>query len=203
MARRSDHSPEELKQIAIDAGIALIREHGLSGFSIRKVASDIGYTVGTLSYIFGDYDHFLLHINAATLDEWHQVMQSSIAQSQKSRQSPKKQLETLAMAYISYSRSHYHQWCTLFEHHMGEGQPLPDWYEPKIQRMFDMAESIILPLVGNNPTKARTHTHTVWSAIHGICVLSLTQKLELVGTQSAESLAKQFITTYLTGLLDG
>ena len=42
MARRSEHSKEELKILAIDAAIELIEENGFSNFSARAVAAKIG-----------------------------------------------------------------------------------------------------------------------------------------------------------------
>jgi hypothetical protein len=44
MARRSDHSKDELKEMAITAGYNIIRSQSFSKFSARKVASEIGYT---------------------------------------------------------------------------------------------------------------------------------------------------------------
>ena len=48
MARRNDHSKEELQSMAIDATRSLISQAGYEGVSARKVANSIGYTVGTL-----------------------------------------------------------------------------------------------------------------------------------------------------------
>ncbi len=44
MVRRSDHTKDELKQMAINAGYNIIKSQGFNKFSARKVASEIGYT---------------------------------------------------------------------------------------------------------------------------------------------------------------
>ncbi|HEV3447204.1 MAG TPA: helix-turn-helix domain-containing protein, partial [Gemmataceae bacterium] len=69
MARRSDHTREELKDLAIQAAIALIEADGIGQFSARQVAARIGYTVGTLYNVFGSYDELLLNVNARTVDD--------------------------------------------------------------------------------------------------------------------------------------
>ena len=52
MARRSDHSREELREMAITAAEQIVVEQGYEGLSARKVAAAIGYTVGTLYLVF-------------------------------------------------------------------------------------------------------------------------------------------------------
>ena len=69
MARRNDHSREQIQQMAIAAAISILNEEGLANLSTRKVASEIGYTVGTLYLVFRNLNELLLHVNAATLDE--------------------------------------------------------------------------------------------------------------------------------------
>ena len=73
MARRSDHTREELKELAIAAGQKVISDEGFCKFSARKVAKEMGYTVGTLYNIFGDYNDIVLHINFATLDDMREL----------------------------------------------------------------------------------------------------------------------------------
>ena len=67
MARRSDHTREELTELAIDAALALIEADGFAQFSARQVAAKIGYTVGTLYNVFGSYDSLLLHVQSQAL----------------------------------------------------------------------------------------------------------------------------------------
>ena len=68
MARRNQHSREELQALAIDAVRELVAEHGLAKLSVRKVAEKIRYTPGMLYHVFANLDDLILHANAATLD---------------------------------------------------------------------------------------------------------------------------------------
>ena len=196
MARRSDHTREELKELAIQAGLELIEKEGLSGFSGRKLATSIGYTVGTLYNVFGSYDSLMLHLNARTLDEWYAHMQAALDSKKKSNP-----LHTLAKAYIDFSRTHYLRWTALFDYHLSEGTTLPDWYAPKLTQFFTMVEQLLLPYMGNNHQQARRAARVLWAGIHGICTLSLTRKLDLVKADSPEILAINFIDNYMAGVV--
>ena len=52
MGRRNEHSRDEIKEMAIEAGKKIIVEEGFSNLGARKIARAIGYTVGTLYNVF-------------------------------------------------------------------------------------------------------------------------------------------------------
>ncbi len=60
MARRSDHSKEEIKALAIKHAYKLIEENGEAGFKARDIAKRMGYTVGTIYYVFGNMENLRL-----------------------------------------------------------------------------------------------------------------------------------------------
>lgn len=195
MARRADHTREELKELAINSGLELIKKEGFSRFSARGLAGKIGYTVGTLYNVFGSYDGMIAHMNGRTLDEWYAAMETALA-----KRSQKSQLHKLAQAYIDFSRKHYQQWIALFEYHTEENFVLPEWYMEKMVRLFALAEEVLMPMVENNKRKARRAARIVWAGIHGICILSHSGKLDLVDADSPETLAFSFIESYTAGL---
>ena len=120
MARRSDHTREELTELAIEAALALIEEEGFANFSARQVAAKIGYTVGTLYNVFGTYDQLLFHVHARTLDHWYEFLEMRL---KRGKAEP---LRVLARAYVEYARTHYNRWIALFEHHRDKSVPVPD-----------------------------------------------------------------------------
>jgi len=193
MARRSDHTREELKELAIHTGYELIDKKGFSEFSARQVAANMGYTVGTLYNVFGSLELFILHIHARTLDKWH----TQLAQGLKRCKS--NHLHFLARAYISFARKNYNLWKALFEYQTPE-QAVPDWYAQKLNRMFGLVEEALLPHINNDRRKARQAAKILWASIHGICVLSLSGKLDTVGSDRAEVLVNALLETYLRGL---
>ncbi|MES2985245.1 MAG: TetR/AcrR family transcriptional regulator [Pseudomonadota bacterium] len=195
MARRYDHSREDLQEMAIQAGRSIIQSQGFGKFSARQVAAEIGYTVGTVYNLFGSHDNLILHINARTLDTWFEDLQHTFA----ARKRPPS-FEGLALYYIDYSAAHYNEWMALFEHSLPPDTPMPEWYIPKMRRFFELLEGMVLPYVKNNRRKARRAARVLWAGIHGICMLSLSRKLDLIDSESAKTLAKSFVENYLRGL---
>lgn len=193
MARRSDHTPEELKKLSIDKGIGIIDKKGLSGFSARKVAAAMGYTVGTLYHIFGSKDQFLLHIHGRIMDEWYDDLVRGLSET---KQEP---LRYLAQAYAGFARVRPHRWRALFDSGAESVTP-PAWYGEKIVRHFRLVEEALLPHVGGDAARARRAAKIIWAGVHGICVLALSGKLDLVGAERTETLAEGMIDVCLRGL---
>lgn len=194
MARRKDHTRDQLKDLAIKAARKQIKKQGFNRFSAREVAREIGYTIGTIYNVFASYDDFILHINAATLDQWHAEMADRIKKVKEDK--PK----ALAKFYIEFSKNNYNLWLALFEHHMPEGAKLPEWYQAKLLKLFKLVEQIILPYVGNKQKLAQQTAKVLWSGIHGIASLAHTGKLEVVGTEPADKLAELLVENYMIGL---
>jgi hypothetical protein len=73
MGRRSVHSPEELRQLILDASQTIVERNGITGLSAREIARMIGYSPGTLYNISrletdGRLDHTPLNLNLGGTD---------------------------------------------------------------------------------------------------------------------------------------
>jgi AcrR family transcriptional regulator len=200
MARRSDHSREEIQAMAVQAAIAILSKEGLAGLSTRKVAAAIGYTVGTLYLVFKNLDELILHVNAAALDELHELMQAELAVD-KSAQA---QLLALAHAYLRFAREHFARWSLMFTHRLPEGRGLPQWFHDKVRILFAL---VARPLQQLNPDLSEEQyqqaTYVLWSSVHGVCELGLNDKLTLGGEIQAEELINALVKNYLKGYTQG
>jgi AcrR family transcriptional regulator len=200
MARRSDHSREEIQAMAIQAAIVILSHEGLQGLSTRKVASAIGYTVGTLYLVFKNLDEMILHVNAAGLDELREFLLAEAGQEPE----PTRRLLAMAQAYLRFARVHFERWSLMFTHRLPEGMPLPDWFHDKVQVLFGL---VAKPLQQINPTltaeQYQQATHVLWSAVHGVCELGLNDKLALGGEIQAEDLIDATVKNYLKGFTQG
>ena len=200
MARRSDHSRDEIQSMAIQAAVTILSQEGMQGLSTRKVAAAIGYTVGTLYLVFKNLDELILHVNAAALDELREVMQAELA----GDNDPQAQLQAMAHAYLRFARAHFARWSLLFSHRMPEGEALPEWFHTKVRDLFAL---VAQPLRQINPTlNAHAYqqaTHVLWSSVHGVCELGLNDKLALGGEIQAEHLIDVLVKNYLKGFTQG
>ncbi len=195
MARRNDHSKEEIREMVIRAGSEIIKTSGFSGFSTRGVAKEIGYTVGTLYNVFESYDDIVLHINASTLDDMRKFIEEKLNPKLKNV----KAVKQLAKLYIEFAHKNHNSWSALFEYNAPSKLDLPDWYHQKIEKLFNIVEGLLLEFIGKK-SEVSKHSRVIWASIHGICVLSLTQKLNVTKTDSAEILTDSLIENYLQGL---
>jgi AcrR family transcriptional regulator len=191
MARRSDHTAEELKTLAIDKAIEIIDTSGIAGLSARRVTAAMGYTVGTLYHAFGDLDTFLLHVNGRILDDWHDDLRTGM---KRSRKDP---LQFLVDSYLAYARQHRDRWVMLFSDGDGDtGRAMPPWYAEKVSRLFYLLESALRPHLAAGDDPAET-AKLLWASIHGICVLSLTGKLDVAGVNKPEKLIAALLARIL------
>lgn len=207
MARRSDHTREELKELAIAAGQKIIIAEGLGKFSARKVAKEIGYTVGTLYNVFIDYNDIVLHINAATLDAMHIYISRQSAANSQERKGNASSLATaaiknLATLYINFAHENYNRWNALFTFSLPQGAELPIWYIEKMAMLFVLVENPLHPLfpLREDEKAAERTAKVLWASIHGICQLGLTGKLDAVGAELVQVLANNMIENYMQGI---
>jgi AcrR family transcriptional regulator len=193
MARRSDNTRIELKEKAIEAGIALLAEGGVEALTARAIAQRIGYTVGTLYNIFEDLEDITLHLNASTIAQMHAAL-LPLAQGS---QAPEKRLLALARGYGDYALTHPARWHLLHAAHYS--RPLPDWYRAEIQRPFVMVETLLAEL-GIAATEIPIAARTLWAGLHGICALHAHQKLSHTNAEPMHTLMEHFAIHYVRGL---
>ena len=193
MTRTAKVSHEELKQKLIQAAIGIVRKEGYSGLNVRKTASLAGCAIGMVYKVFDNMDELAMHVNAATLDKLNVELSRPRASS-----SPREAVRELADRYIAFSRENFHLWSMLFEHRMESA--LPGWFQHKIAQNFSHVERAMAPLTKADSAAAAGHAKVVWAALHGICSLSISGKLDTVGAQSASILAGEMLDNYMEGL---
>jgi AcrR family transcriptional regulator len=196
MARRSDHSRDQIKEMALAAATAIVEQEGSKKLTARNVATAIGYTVGTLYLVFKNLDDLVLHLNARTLDDLHEWLQART----EDGAAPQRQLQALAEAYIDYAVSHTARWNLLFDSVAGDDSNLPDWYLARLGKVFGLIESALTPLVERQGREAVVQAARVlWASVHGICTLKIRHRLDLAGGQTTEQMAAMLIDNFLKG----
>ena len=197
MARRSEHSKEEIRDMALAAAQDIVKAEGLAGLSARKIAKRIGYTVGTLYLVFKNQDDLILTINARTLDALAAKMQDAL---QKCRQ-PRTCIVAMGRAYVDYASDNPQLWSMVFEHRLPPGEEVPPWFAVKVNKLFQLVEQQLTPLLENHSEKKiDLASRALWCGVHGICSLAVTGKLEINDAESINALTDSLINNYLAGL---
>lgn len=192
MGRRSEHSREEIRDMAIDAAARIVEREGYQSLTARKVAANIGYTVGTLYHVFKNFDDLVMNLNARTIDEMAGLIQQQV----KRKRNPEIRIRTMAEYYVQYATDHPDRWRLVFEHEPPRGMPTPPQLKERRDVMFEMVADNLRELAPERIPQEVSHTATaLWSGIHGICILALTGKLYLGGAFSMVKLIDTLIAS--------
>jgi AcrR family transcriptional regulator len=190
MARRNEHSKDELREKAIAAAEAIVIKDGYRSLNARRVAAEMDYTAGTLYLLFKNFDELIMHVNGRTLD----VLHTELARTHAADGS----VEALAVAYIRFVHQHRQRWKLLYEYHPSGDIIRPDWYREKLERLFALVETALQGEKSDiPPTQRRIAATALWGAIHGICTLELDERLHLSVDRSAEEIARFMVKRFL------
>ena len=198
MARRSDHSREELKSMILETAGAIVAKKGFAALTARRIAKDIGYTPGTIYNIFRSMDDICLHLNGLTLDSLYEHLSGK----EKSKKPSLQAIKVMANTYRAFAQKEKERWLMLFTHSMPEEKTVPDWYQKKIERLFLPLEELLKPYFRPSQNKKRKKAaRTLWAAVHGLVFLEETGKIPLPDQEeNAPDMTAYLIDTFIAGL---
>ena len=195
MGRRGEHTKEEYREMALVAAEQLVIKSGLQGLTARKVASAIGYTVGSLYLVFKNLDDLILQVNARTLDEMYAYLLNKIEDKINSDDV----ILASAHAYVSYAMEHKNRWMMVFEHKPPEGNDYPDWYMEKIAEIFALVDRTVNPHPNEGGAEMSMTSQALWSGVHGICILALMRNYAVLGINDVRPVVDSLVMNYLAG----
>jgi AcrR family transcriptional regulator len=180
-----------LQEALIGIAERSIKSRGLDGMRARDLAAEVGCSVGAIYNVFSDLDDLVLSVNKRTLA----VMETELAAAagapliggKHDVDEAIEQMVRLALAYLHFAASHARLWRALFDHRSPEGKSLPEWYLDQQQRMFAFIEQPLRILQPNLRGKQfELLARSLFSAVHGIVVLGLDEKLGAVSVPDIE-----------------
>jgi len=192
MARRNKHSLEEIKTMIMDAAETIITEQGYSALTVRKIAMKIGYTVGSIYMIFDNMADLTDHIKTKTLDSLTEQLQQVPAGS------PEQAIAALSRSYVKFACQNFNCWRMIFA---GEAE-CPEWYRQKTDIIHSLIAAQFAQLAPDKSEQQHQQAaHALWSGIHGICMLSLSEDLDAVAIDSAEKDVVLLVECFIGGWL--
>ncbi len=196
MARRSAHSPEELRQRILEAAQGIIEREGLVGLSAREIARLIGYSPGTLYNIFENLDDVLLTLQTQMVGSLVEVMKAVPA-----GPTPEKTIDAMARAYLDFALENKRMWNLLFTHYLPDGVQLPAALRDNVNTISSMVSEILAPMLANaSQSEIEIAAKTLWAGIHGITAIAVTDKGPSLNSATAHVFVKQLTSTYSRGL---
>ncbi len=168
MARRKDHTPDELTALTLEAAERIVRAEGLTALSARRLAAEIGYTPGTLYNHFADLDEIVLRLNLRSLER----LKDSLSTVADKEVDPRGRLHALADAYVTFARNEPHLWSALTTFRRSKPGPPPDWFVGEAQTLIAFLGDLLRPLAPElGPEDRQYQARRLWASIHGICAL--------------------------------
>lgn len=193
MARRNDHTREELIELTLQKVKEFLADHPHHDLSLRKVATQIGYVPSTLVNVFGSYNLLLLKVVARTVDE----LQLESSKALENSNSTKEALYNLAYCYHDFAQQNPYRWQLIFQHTMN-GEELPEWQASRINNMTSILEKLVAIL---SPHKSYDEiveaSRVLWAGVHGITLLSVDDKFFTSSSIDGKALIENLLTNYL------
>jgi len=170
---------------------------GLAGLKTRELAREIGVANGAVYNLVEDMDELILRVGSRTLARLDASLTAAEAQGPTS---PRETLVRIAVAYCDFAAENLELWRALFEHRMVPGKPIPEW---AIDEQMNLFRHIYQPLAElfpeRTPAELGVTARSLFSAVHGMVLLGLEQKLIAV---PVEALRKE-IATIVSAMIDG
>ncbi|HKU89034.1 MAG TPA: WHG domain-containing protein [Steroidobacteraceae bacterium] len=194
MGRRNEHSREELRDLALRAAADIVSESGATALSMREVARRIGYTVGALYIVFENLDDLIVGLNEQTVIELREALERIRGRANQ----PAQNLRLLVAAYLGFALLHTARWRLVFEHRLPEGQKAPPTYAGHTAAIFALVGRHLREAgVAKDDESARELATALWSGAHGICMLAVTGKLQIVTQASVQRLLDVLLDRFL------
>ena len=195
MARRSEHTLDEIRQMVMDAAETIIIEEGFSALKVRRIAMEIGYTVGSIYMVFENMTDLIVHIKAKTLDDLSGHL-DQVPASVNTQQT----VIDLAKAYLFFAGAHFNRWSMIFEHRLPKGVAVPEWYQQKVDANFIRIEKLLGQLLpDNSKQQEKAAAVALWSGVHGICILSMSDESAVAGIAEIEANVVLLVESFLRG----
>jgi AcrR family transcriptional regulator len=191
---RTKHNPNLLAD-TVKAARVVIKREGLRGLDVRKIANEIGCSIGTFYNLFKSLDDLVVHFNSVTLD----LLEDALTVGITNKDSDKTVLKKICCNYLQFSRENTSEWLLLFEYQIE--RPTPIKYQQKIDRLFTKIQKLIHPIFGGSPDKMDDVVKVLWSSLHGICSLILRDKLKGDPLELCLNLVNHYSVGYRVSLL--
>ena len=131
MARNTETRRRKIFEDALKAAKKIAQKKGLRGLTARRIAKDIGCSVGTIYNVFDNLDTLILHLNGRTFDALYEELAKV-----DPKDEPRAAVASLTETYLAFVRDNANLWNVVFEHVWPAKYPLPDWYREKIERLL-------------------------------------------------------------------
>lgn len=200
MARRKDHTRDQLRDMILNTAWHIAGKEGPEALTARRVADAVGYAPGTIYNIFSSMEELYLQLNARTLDLLHAVLADPACHDPK--KTPVQNMKKMALLYRGFAHDMRPHWLMLFSGRLPEERKGDPWYQQKIDNLFISLESLLGPFfTPRQERKKKMAARILWASTHGLCFLEETGKMPRLDGQDAFAEMSGFlIDSFVAGM---
>lgn len=196
LAERKEREKLELKNLILDAARKIMLEHGQEGMSIRKIADGIEYSPATIYLYFEDKDAILHELMEMGFGVMKQYMLETFT-----ILDPTERIHAVGKAYIKFGLENKDWYSLMFNsdkpmkhiekccEHWDQGMALFEF-------LTNTCHEAIVKLKMVNVEDKYLALH-LWSSVHGLVNLALTERLEIVQEGSNEEMISKTLDSIM------
>ncbi len=198
MARRSDHTKEELRDLIVGETMNLVDDFGATNITARDIAARIGYTPGTLYTHFDNLGAIFLQVAVRILVRLKAQIQGAI----DSAGDPADRLLEMGYAYLGFAEAHPNWFALLFNHKVKQEQVVPAHLQETVDSLFDLVRAELAALDPKaTAAELELGVRALWSGVHGICALSLSDRVVTQRWRADRLVLKSLVSHFLASWL--
>ncbi|WP_153912872.1 TetR/AcrR family transcriptional regulator [Shewanella sp. TC10] len=206
MARRKEHTHEEIHDMAIKSVMEYLQTAQLESLSLRKVATQIGYAPSTLINIFGSYQHLLLSVSEQVLTDLYQQLtvnmtdKTHVHNTEAHKARAIEAIEIMAHSYFQFANDHSACFKLVFELSAPEGVELSSKHKLAIDTLFNLiVEQLNVLFAETNHEDIVLMSRVLWGGIHGLTCLAVDGKL-FTEQAALPAMLSSHVRGYLAGM---
>jgi AcrR family transcriptional regulator len=172
MPKKKTYHHGDLKNALIKAGVDILAKEGVSGLSLRKVASKAGVSHSAPYSHFADKQAL---IAAISTEGFRQLYERVSAVAEEFKTKPSRQLVEVAWAYVQFALDDRDRFKVMFSGILEKEREYPE-FVAEAQRNFQLVKMIVetnqaAGVLGSGPSDLVALS--AWGIIHGFVMLLL------------------------------
>ena len=176
MPKKKTYHHGDLKNALIKAGVEILAKDGVSGLSLRKVASRAGVSHTAPYSHFADKQAL---IAAISTEGFRQLYERISLVAEKNKTKPARQLSEVAWAYVQFAMDDRDRFKVMFSGVLEKEKEYPE-FVAESQRNFQLVQGIVeanqaAGVLSGGP--ADLVTLSAWGIVHGFIMLLLESQI--------------------------
>jgi AcrR family transcriptional regulator len=198
---RKAKEKEDLKSLILDTAKRLFVEKGVEQTTIRSIADEIEYSVGTIYVYFRDKNAILYEIHRS----FFRVLENQLEQTQQIAD-PFERLKEIGKRYVAFALDNPEGYDLIFTlsapiNYLNNTSETIDWKEGK--RVFAIVCSVVEECQKAGYFKneqVETLSLACWAIAHGLCSLYIRSRLKLQNVLGIELEVESALDTFINAI---